>query len=221
MAGIREAFDRVVEAMEEMGRADAVKGAPLPGDERLWEVARERLMAAVAAEWRNRPDGELRAACLEFLPGIAGNWASDMARRAYLEGRRPGRFDLREVAALVRQAGVPAELCHSPGRGVTLYAGADGDVSAGPGHLPGLDAYGYEFHVGTDDEQAAVPLEPTAQQVADLIVGVVRERDADVRETGWVCPGCGAQFMVGEEDRVVDRVQVHCELVDGSGQRIR
>jgi len=87
MGSIREAFGRVLDAMEAAGRADASSGAALPDDRQLWEVARERLIADVAAGgWRDLNGEALRAACAEFLPGVRGGWSSEQVREAYLRG---------------------------------------------------------------------------------------------------------------------------------------
>ncbi len=115
---------------------------------------------------------------------------------AFDSGRRPGRVDLHELAAAVTARGVPARVLSSGGGTATLYTGGEtvdayGDVrfsaSAGPGFFdsPTRDrafADLDEFGVGPHDTSwaIAIPEHATLDEIADLIVAVTADADAQL-----------------------------------------
>jgi hypothetical protein len=157
-----------------MGEASATHQLPLPTDEQLWAVSR-----AI------------------FAPGLPEQVDDDLLgdlRDAFDEGRRPARLDLQVVADAINARGVSARVLNSGGNTATLYTGQEtldayGDArfsaSAGPGYFeapghrsPVADAA--DFGVGPDDDSwgIRVPEHATIEQIADLIVAVTAEADA-------------------------------------------
>lgn len=171
--GAREnAWERVLELVESLGRADAAaRPEPqLPADEALLAVAR-----GVIADLPNDALTDLRA--------------------AYNDGRRPDRIDLDRVVEELNALGVPAFVENIGDGGATLFAGQHGPialggeyggypVTAGPGQFegPGITvpvAYRPTFSVGIDDN--APPPSPnlpdfaTPAQYARIIAAAIQE----------------------------------------------
>jgi hypothetical protein len=157
------------------GEASAANDTPPATDEQLWAATRSR------TDWH--------------LPEIDSVLLADV-RAAFNTGRWPGRIDLDAVAAAVNARGVTARVLHSSGGTATLYTGEEildgyGDVrfcaSAGPGyfHGPGRTrpfADTDEFGIGPHDTSwgISIPHDATTEEVADLVVAVTRQADAQL-----------------------------------------
>ena len=158
------------------GEASAANQTPPPTDEQLW------------AATRLRRD-------LHLPEQIDSALLADL-REAFNAGRQPTRIDLQAVAAAVNARGVRARVLHSSGGTATLYTGEEtldgyGDVrfsaSAGPGYFEGPAhttpaADTDEFGIGPHDTSwgIRVPHHATTNEVADLIVAVTAEADAQL-----------------------------------------
>ena len=157
------------------GEASARNGSPPPTDEQLWAATRMRQ--------------DLQ------LPQQTDRVLLAQLREAFDAGRGPTPpIDLDAVASAVIARGVPARVLHSSGGTATLYTGDQivdprGDVrfttSVGPGWF---DGSGYtrpladrnELGVGPHDDSwgITVPANATIEQIAELIVAVHTEADA-------------------------------------------
>lgn len=158
------------------GEASADNGTPPPTDDQLWAATRLRRDL--------------------HLPAQADTVLLADLRAAFDAGRWPTSIDLAAVAAAVNARGVRARVLHSSGGTATLYTGEEtldghGDVrfsaAAGPGYF---DGPGHTHPLADTDEFAVgphegswgirVPHDATTEQVADLIIAVTVEADAQL-----------------------------------------
>ena len=155
------------------GQASAAIDAPLPTDDEVWAQARARI-----PELAEQPDRVLLV---------------DL-RKAFNEGRRPHRVDLRAVAEAITARGYHAFVDHTGGNTATLYAGWQApdrhgeprwSISAGPGWFrrpghrdPVADTSELRIGPHADSWTVGVPEETSTRQVTDIAVAVIDEVEA-------------------------------------------
>ncbi|MGC4886662.1 hypothetical protein [Micromonospora sp. DT227] len=178
MAGIKDRWNRLCDAAEDLGAQDQGKQpAPLGELRKRLRPAAERL--GIAGQVDGLTDADVLVV-EQLLP-------------AYEKGRASGRIDMDEVVRHVREAGVSAFVGYDGG-GATIHAGdmwlwpdSRGDqryaVLAGPGSFtdsvlqrPFSDAG--DFWIGLDDDgdgpATVIPDGTPAEQVARMVIDLVR-----------------------------------------------
>ncbi|GIH16120.1 hypothetical protein [Rugosimonospora africana] len=168
-------WQRLLDDITALGVSRGFTNAPPPTDDDLRTWARHLGDTALGTVLDDAQLAELRA--------------------AYDDGRQPSTIDLDEVALLVRQAGHETVVEQAGGNNAVLYAGrryigpegwARWSVAAGPGWFRGPGqtrpaADTTDFAIGPDDGddwQLTVPTGASAAGLADVIVAVITDVDA-------------------------------------------
>ncbi|MER5608223.1 hypothetical protein AB0F93_00435 [Micromonospora tulbaghiae] len=193
MAGIKDRWNRLCDAAEDIGAQDQGKEQPAP----LAELVQRLRMPAERLGLAEQVN-ELAETPVYDMDGIDAMLAQQLMQ-AYEKGRSSGRIDMDEVARHIREAGVSAFVGYDGG-GVTISAGerwewpdGSGDqryaVLIGPGSFtdPKLQrpfSNAGDFYIGPDDDGEGLvttvadgtPPEQVARMAVDMVRRVEKQR---------------------------------------------
>ena len=171
MGAVKDAYLRMLDALEDQGKTDRATANLVLTDEQLVQLA-------------------MRLGGVDLLGETVDRATLMDLRDAYDTGRRPDLIDFYQVAHSLGDLGVRAHVLHTSGGSATLYAGDPDDrydqddrrrwpVSLGPGDWSGTDATGLvdEISYGPPTDDIGHQIEPgdTPADIAAAIAALLED----------------------------------------------